>query len=320
MKRGSEMTLEQFKDLVNKFIKRCESDRLSNNTARGYFSTLNGLSEYIDESYEGEFDIKDVVFDYIDNLNSEYSNSTINTKRSGIRSFVSFLYERGYIQEDFSPSIRSVKTIREPREILEPDEIKEVLNYLINELNNAEGYDVYYKARNLLLFNFMLYTGTRRAEVVMIKLSDIDFFNDSIKIYGKGNKIRVIPLVPVLKQHLYEFRDLLEKMDSLGYNVKGEYLFRSEWKNKKTKEKDRPMTPRNVLKIIKDTCSKVGIEKNITAHSLRHTFASYGLQNQMNIKALADILGHSNPSTTVNIYSHVINMEMKKQEMDKIKY
>lgn len=314
------MDYKKLRVCVDRYIKKLESDRKSKNTIVSYNSCLNHFLGYVKETYEGEFDFKDATLNFIDSLGGELKVGSINTKRSCIRSFTSFLYERNHTKEDFSHYIKNLRNNTKETEILEPDEIKKLLNYLTDELKNAKGYSVYPKARNLTLVVFMLYTATRRGEVVSLKFSDIDFINNEIRVLGKGNKERIIPLRPEVKESLYNFRDIVEKLHNAGYNVKSDFVFRSERVNPDTGLKDSPMSARNVLKIVKNSCINTGIDKNITAHSLRHTFASYAIQGNINIRVLSDILGHSATSTTINIYAHVISNEIKKQEMAKLQY
>lgn len=314
------MNYKELSSYIDKYMKRLKSDRKSKNTIISYTTCLNDLLDYVEVEHEDEFDFKDTVMDYIDNLGEKLRVGSINTKRSCIRSFVSFLHERDYIQENFSDYIKNLRDHKRKIEILEPDEIKQLLNHLTDELKNANGYNIYSKARNLTMIIFMLYTATRRAEVVSVKFSDIDFINNEIKILGKGNKERIIPLRTEVKESLYNFRDIIEKLHNEGFNVKSDYVFRSERVNTETGLKDSPMTARNVLKIVKNSCRNAGIEKNITAHSLRHIFASYAIQGNINIRVLSDILGHSSTSTTLDIYSHVISNDIKKQEMNKLEY
>lgn len=314
------MNIEELRSHKEQYMKKLESDRKSSLTIKSYGYHLDKMIEYIGDNYSGEFDVKSVILDYVDNLSKEYEITTINAIRSAIRGFISFMKSRDYIKEDFSGNIELLKEDTTSKEILEPVEIEKIFNILISELKEAEGYNVFFKSRNLTLFTFLLYTGVRRSEAVKVKWNDIDFINNEINIIGKGNKTRIIPLLPDLKQQLYSYRDVLEQMDRARYNVKSEYLFRSEKRNKKTKEKNIPMTGKNVEIIIKDVCNKAEIKKNITPHSIRHTFASYGIKNKMNLPSLSDILGHSNLSTTLNIYAHEISMEEKKREMEKIKF
>lgn len=314
------MNIEELKKHKKQYMKKLESDRKSSLTIKSYGYHLDKMIEYIGDNYSGELDVKSVILDYVDNLSKEYEITTINAIRSAIRGFISFMKGRDYIKEDFGRNIELLKEDTTPKVILEPKEIERIFNVLISEFKKAEGYNVFFKSRNLALFTFLLYTGVRRSEAVKVKWNDIDFINNEINVIGKGNKKRVIPLLPDLKQQLYSYRDILEQMDGAGYNVKSEYLFRSEKRNKKTKEKDMPMTGKNVEIIIKDISHKAGIKKNITPHIIRHTFASYGIKNKMNLPSLSEILGHSNLSTTLNIYAHEISMEEKKREMKKVRF
>ena len=314
------MNIEDLIQHKKQYIKKLESDKKASLTIKSYSYNLDKMMEYIENNCGDEFNIKTTILAYIDNLDKSYKATTINTIRSAIRGFISFLHSREYIKEDFGGSITFLKEYTTPKEILEPGEIDKVYNVLVSELKGAKGYNVFYKARNFILFAFLLYTGVRRSEVVKVKWSDIDFINNEITIIGKGNKTRIIPLKTELKQQLYTYRDILEQMNMVGYNVKSEYIFRSEKRNKITKLKDKPMTGKNVEIIIKDICNKAGVEKNITPHSIRHTFASYGIKNGMNPPSLTDILGHSAQSTTLNIYTHEISMREKKKEMEKIKF
>lgn len=315
------MNIDDLKKYKEQYIKSLISDRKSNATITSYSNSLNKMISYIEQNFEGEFKAKTAILEYIDSLGEEeHAESTINTWRSPVRSLISFMRGRDYIDEDFGGNIGVLKEDNKPKEVLEPEEIEKIFDVLASELNEARGYDVFYKARNLMLFTFLLHTGVRRGEVVKVKFTDIDFIKEEITIYGKGNKTRIIPLVPDLKQQLYSYRDLLEQLDRAGYNVKSEYLFRSEKRNKTTKLKDKPMTPKNVEIIIKDICNKAGIEKNISPHNIRHTFVSYGIKNEMSLPSLAEIAGHAKLSTLLDIYAHEISMDERKKEMSKINF
>lgn len=314
------MIIEELKKFKEQYMKNLVSNRKSSLTVDAYSYNLNRMIRYIEANFDENFDIKEVVLDYIDNLDPKYEPTTINALRTSIRSFITFLHNRSYIDEDFGGNIETLQIDSKPKEVLEPGEIADIFNVLISELKKANGYNIYFKARDLILFSFLLHTGVRRSELVKVKFDDIDLINDEIRVVGKGNKTRVIPLLADLKQHIYSFRDTLERLDNEGYNVKSEYIFRSETKNKDTNKKDMPMSPRNVAIIIDDICKKANIDKNISPHSLRHTFASYGVKNKSSNISMAEVLGHANLSTFLNIYAHEISMEEKKKEIGKIKF
>ena len=314
------MKIEDLKSYKEKYIKSLKSNRKSSLTVDAYSYNLDRMIRYIDDNLKSPFDFKVLVLAYIDSIDNNYEATTINTLRTPVRSFITFLCNRGYIKEDFGGNIGVLGIDSKPKEILEPSEIASIFNMLSSELKEAKGYSIYYKARNLLLFSFLLHSGVRRSELVKIKFKDVNFMNDEITVVGKGNKTRIVPLLPDLKQHIYSFRDVLEQLDMAGHNVKSEYIFRGEKINKETNIKDSPMSPRNVAVIIGDICKRANIEKEISPHSLRHTFASYGVKNKSSNVSMADALGHANLSTFLNIYAHEISMEEKKKEIGKIKF
>lgn len=314
------MIIDEFKKYKEQYIKNLISNRKSSLTVDSYSYNLDRMIKYIEDNYESSFNVKEAILNYIDNIDDSYEATTINTLRSPVRGFISYMYGRDYISEDFGGNIGVLKVDHGPKEVLEPSEINKIFNILMSELKEAEGYDIYFKARDLTLFSFLLHTGVRRSELVKVKWSDIDFINNEITIIGKGSKTRIVPLLPDLKQQLYTFRDIIERLDNAGFNVKSDYIFRSEKRNKYTKEKDSPMTPRNVANIIDRICEKAQIDKDISPHKIRHTFASYGVKNKTSNISMADTLGHANLSTFLNIYAHEISMEEKKKEIGKIRF
>ncbi|MCK9470693.1 MAG: tyrosine-type recombinase/integrase [Bacilli bacterium] len=314
------MIIEELKTYKEQYIKKLEAERKASLTVDSYSYNLDRMISYIEKHNDKEFNAKTAILDYVNSIDPSYEATTINTRRSPVRGFISFMKSRDYIAEDFGGNIGVLKEDKPPKEVLEPKEIETILEMLSSELKEAEGYGIFFKARNLVMFAFLLYTGVRRGELVKVKWSDIDFIKNEIKVVGKGNKTRIIPLLPDLKQQLYMYRDILEQLDNVGHNVKSEYLFRSEKRNIKTKEKDSPMTPRNVALIVQQIRVKAGIEKKIRPHNVRHNFASYGIKNKVSNASMADVMGHSNISTFLNIYAHEISMEEKKKEIGKIRF
>ncbi|WP_459195795.1 tyrosine-type recombinase/integrase [Wukongibacter baidiensis] len=306
---------------IYRYFNKLKGDKKSINTINNYKSTFNSFNKYIEEnSQEGEYDtysFRKLVFDFIYSLDSSYLATTINAKRTAIRKFVSYVAAEEKDIGDFSRDIELLKVDKgKEKQVLTSTEIQKIIQVLSDEFSNAIGYDIYYKARNLLLFSVLLWTGVRRSELVIIKWTDIDMLNNRIKVLGKGNKTRYIPLKKELKYQIIEFKDLLERLDEAGYDVKSDYIFRSDHRSKDTKKKDKPMTPKNVEHILKSTIKKSGITKNITPHNLRHNFASYWIKDRRSIPNLADILGHSTPDITMKIYAQVISEDEKKREME----
>lgn len=154
--------------------------------------------------------------------------------------------------------------------------------------------------RDNVLLKLFLSSGVRVSEILNIKLQDIDFVDKSIIINGKGGKFRTIFF------DLEEFeKDFLKYIDSVkSLNIKTDYIFL----NIKDYFK---LTPRAVQLMLKKYIKLSGLTENITPHVLRHTFASVTIEKGANIKAVSQILGHSNVQITINTYTHLSNEHVR---------
>jgi len=319
------MKVKDIQRYINRYLKKLEGDKKSNHTINNYKSALKDFSEYIenkpqDVEYTTQT-FRELAFDYIYSLDSQYAINTINAKRTAMRGIVRYMATEKYIDEDFSRDIVRLKGEKgKAKEVLTTKEIQKIFQVLTEEYKEAEGYKLYYKARNILLFTALLYTGARRSELVGIKWDDVDMINNRVTLHGKNNKTRIIPLKRELKYQLMDYKDILDRLENAKYEVKSDYIFRSDHRNKKTKKKDKPMSPKNVEHIIKSIIEKAEIDKYITPHNLRHNFASHFLKNGGSIPALSGILGHSSPDITMRIYAHEISIKEREREMNKLDF
>ena len=144
--------------------------------------------------------------------------------------------------------------------------------------------------RNRLLIEVFYATGTRVSELINIKYKDIDTYNKTIRIKGKGNKERIV-----------YYGDYVVKYMNM-YKHNGEYLF--------TNDAGDQLTILDVENIIKDIMKNISIKTHVTPHTLRHTFATHLLNNGADIKSVQELLGHANLSTT-GIYTHVSSDRLK---------
>ena len=147
----------------------------------------------------------------------------------------------------------------------------------------------------------MLYaTGVRVSELVNIKLKDIDIYNDSIKIRGKGNKERIVFFGSFCKSaleiYLDEGRKELDKKGSI-------YLFLNKFGNK--------LSDRMIRNILDDLILKAGVEKHVHPHMIRHTFATDMLNSGADLMTVKELLGHESINTT-SIYTHVSNEQIRR--------
>jgi len=155
----------------------------------------------------------------------------------------------------------------------------------INEIINFYEHDNFINSRNKTIIDFMYSTACRVSELVEVRLSDLDFDDDFVKLYGKGSKQRIVPIGSELKINILAY---LKKRDSLDTNEP--YLFLS----KNMKKLDRTA----IFRIIKKMAVLTGKNLEIHPHTLRHSAATHMLEGGCDLRTLQELLGHSSVSTT----------------------
>lgn len=216
--------------------------------------------------------------------------TSISRKISSIRSFYRFLSNQN--QENYSFHLLKLpkKGKRLPK-YLEYNEIEEIFD--IPDLNTPLG------ERNALLLEMLYATGMRVGELVSIQIEDINHFDKTIKILGKGNKERIVYYNKItekrLKLYLENGRKQLDKKDS-------NYLFLNKLGG--------PLTTRGVEYVLDQIMKHTSITKHVTPHMLRHSFATHLLNEGCDLLSVQELLGHESLSAT-NIYTHVTNDRMK---------
>ena len=154
--------------------------------------------------------------------------------------------------------------------------------------------------RQRVILEILYSCGVRVSELVNIKIKDIDFSNNTILIFGKGSKERIVPIGDYAKEYLEEY--LYKYRTSMLKKEKCEYLFLNNHGKKLTRQA--------VFKMIKKQALIKGIKKDITPHMLRHSFATHMLKYGADLRTIQELLGHSDISTT-QIYTHITNEELK---------
>jgi integrase/recombinase XerC len=269
---------------VNKFIKYIESERrLSKHTVTSYKTDLNQFFSYVND-FSMTQSVDEISFKIIRNwitylFESGITSRTINRKISSLKSFFKFLEFSNLISVNPTLKIISPKNSRKLPSIVEQVDLDQLLDqkYFKNEFVGE---------RDSLIIEFFYLTGLRLSELIEIKVNNIDFKNCSLKVIGKGNKERIVPL---------SF-SLISKIDLLikNYNIK-DHLF-SNSSNEK-------LYPKKVYRIVNYYIGLVSSVKKRSPHVLRHSFATHMLNNGADINAIKEILGHSSLSAT-QIYTH----------------
>lgn len=276
---------------IEKFLKYLKSvKKHSDNTIISYQDDLKELASVLNNNIINitEEDIKKYL-NYL--YDKSYNKNTISRKLSGVRSFYNYLYNHDIIKTNYFTDVHNPKKIRSLPHYLKTSEIDKVLDNT-NEIT-------LYGERNKLIVELLYVTGLRVSELVNIKLKDIDKYNKSIKILGKGSKERIVyyedNCSKLLDKYLNNTRKELDKNNS-------EYLLLNKFGNK--------LSTRMIRNILNNLTIGTSIEQ-IYPHMIRHTFATTMLNNGADLMTVKELLGHESINTT-SIYTHVTNEQIRK--------
>lgn len=272
-----------------KTIKQRDKDTTVNSYSEDIYKYLEymeskNISSALDINYNNLLD----YLKYLDD--NKYEVSSVARKIVSIKAFHKYLSEN-YEVIDISTKINTPRFYRKLPNILT---IEEVDNLLDIKLDTPFDY------RNKAMLELMYSSGLRVSELINLELSDIDLNNNYVRCFGKGSKERIVPIgeysSKYLSIYINEYRDSMKK----GYYTEKIFL------NNHGKE----MTRQGFFKIIKKIAKDKDINKNITPHMLRHSFATHLLNNGADLRTIQEMLGHSSISTT-QIYTNVTNDILK---------
>lgn len=206
---------------------------------------------------------------------------------SGIKSFFNFLVLENIIQNDPTELIESPKTSRKLPDVLTYDEIEKILSVI--DLGRKEG------QRNRTLIETIYACGLRVSEVVELKISNFYPDENFIKVIGKGNKER---LVPIGKTSIKSIKSYLKYREEVFLPKKNfeDYLFLNQ--------QGKKISRVSVFTMLKSAAAMAGIRKSISPHTLRHSFATHLIENGADLRAVQEMLGHESITTT-EIYTHI---------------
>ena len=272
-----------------KTIKQRDKDTTVNSYSEDIYKYLEymeskNISSALDISYNNLLD----YLKYLDD--NKYEVSSVARKIVSIKAFHKYLSEN-YKVIDISTKINTPRFYRKLPNILT---IEEVDNLLDIKLDTPFDY------RNKAMLELMYSSGLRVSELINLELSDIDLNNNYVRCFGKGSKERIVPVgeysSKYLSIYINEYRDSMKK----GYYTEKIFL----------NNHGREMTRQGFFKIIKKIAKDKDINKNITPHMLRHSFATHLLNNGADLRTIQEMLGHSSISTT-QIYTNVTNDILK---------
>ena len=275
---------------LNLYIRCLERNKnLSENTLEAYRRDISNYLDFIEKNYEC-FKPRDLESKYLNNYISKLvrdrmAKSTEKRKISAINGYYQYMLKEKYIDSSQIAKISTPKSDKKIPSFLTIDEV--------NALIKASIGDKPLDFRNYAFLELMYGSGLRVSELCMLNLGDVSLNNRQLKVTGKGNKERILPLnaetVKALREYINTYRFLLKPKDkqAMFINKNGDRISRVA-----------------IFKIIKELAYKAGIKKEISPHTLRHSFATHLIEGGADIMGVSQLLGHENVTTT-EIYTHI---------------
>ncbi len=293
-------------EVVSNFIFHCRFEKsLNEKTIRAYTTDLQQFTSYVREITE-ENTINAVTKDILKSYLQEISHFKAKTIKRKVASLKAMFNYHEYENDNYINPFRKIKVrLKEPQilpSVMSLNEVKKILHIMYKETGNNKYKENYtYKAqiRNIAIVEMLFSTGLRVSEVCNLTFDNINLKNGVIKVLGKGSKERIIQIcqsetLSIIKTYYQLHKNQINHDQSFFVNRLGHTL-----------------STQSVRLMIKSYVKKAGLTKHITPHTFRHTFATLLLEEDVDIKYIQNMLGHSSIAIT-QIYTHV-NMSKQKK-------
>ncbi len=256
---------------------------LSRNSVKAYIKDIEQLLDYAD----GRVIDESLIENYFLKLTEKhFLETSVSRKISSIRSFFLFLYEEGYINSDPAANLSSPKLIRKLPDVLTQREVLKLLESC--DLSTKKG------IRDRAMLETVYGAGLRVSELINLKITDLDINEKIIRVFGKGNKERIVPIGSYAIKYITIYLNNVRR--HLKYSFDSDIIFLNM--------NGKPLTRMGFWKILKHYTLIAGIKKHVSPHTLRHSFATHLLEGGADLRSVQEMLGHSNIVTT-EIYTHV---------------
>jgi len=269
----------------------------SKHTILAYLADLHSFNQFLQEDQPGAVIDKAIYTDVrnwiVHLVDGELTNRTINRKIASLKAYYGFILQIGIIEVN---PLAYHQPLKVDQKIQIPFSQKEMANALELQSDHSD----FNKVRNLLIISLLYATGIRRAELIDLKKNAVNLKGRSMRILGKGNKERIIPLLPWCVQLIEEYLQLRE-----------EVLNTEEVANLLLTEKGKPIYPSLVYRVIKETFKKVSGKQTISPHIIRHTFATHMLDEGADLMTIKELLGHSSLAST-QVYTYNSMKKLKR--------
>lgn len=282
---------DAFRTHVDTFVSQLRSlKNYSPHTVRAYATDLEAYCRWTEWAEVNPFDVSHAqIRRYLAYLHrSRYSTSTISRHLSAIRDLYRWLYREGLVSVDAAAAISSPKRTKALPHTMSDDDVRKLLETC--EPDEPKG------LRDRAFLELLYASGARISEVSRLDISDVNFSEGQVTLFGKGSKERIVPLYPValacVKDYLQKGRPSLSK----GMATSGEALFLSV--------RGRRMSADALRTVFERRVKMANLDQGLTPHAMRHTFATEMLSGGADLRSVQELLGHADLSTT-QIYTHL---------------
>ena len=276
---------------------------LSSNSVEAYMRDVQRLSFFAQNLAQPTFEPSGFETTHIDAFVAQLFDEGLSRNSqsrilSGVRNFCKYLLLEGILERDPLELLDSPRPERKLPDVLSVEEIQAIIEAI--DLSRKEG------IRNRAILETMYSCGLRVSEVVGLRLSCIDDVEGMVRVIGKGNKERLIPIgelaLETISRYIQEYREFIEIVP--GYE---DTLFLGR--------RGRELTRQMVFTMLRRTAHEAGIRKQVSPHTFRHSFATHLMESGADIRVVQEMLGHSSVSTT-EIYTH-LDQNYLRDQMEK---
>lgn len=285
------------KIIIDEYIESLKQRQASQNTLASYQRDLIQFNDYFESQNKKIFDLtKEDMKEYVNHLMAEgKSNSTISRSAASVKSLYRYLISKKLAEINIAEDVKLPKVDRKEPMILTDSEIEKLLEQ--PDTNELKG------QRDKTMLEILYATGIRVTELISLRLEDVNLTNGFVKVKKKSSE-RQIPLgnlaLKCLKEYIDKVRPLLirtEEEKTLFINTNGQ-----------------KMTRQGYWKILKQYKDQAKIDKEITPHTIRHSFAVHMLENGAEVKTVQELLGHTDVASTM-LYTQIAHMGTKDEYM-----
>ena len=264
----------------------------SSNTIAAYACDLSQFAQHLKKKSPDALTEADVL-GFLEGLREAgMSPNSISRKLSAIKTFCKFACRESFAKRDFTANIEGMRGAKRLPGVLSVEEVT-------NLLAQPDGREPA-GSRDKAMLETLYATGVRVSELINLRLIDVNASVGFVRCFGKGSKERIVPIGKVALDYLTRY--LVDSRPKYARSGSSEYLFLTN--------RGKKMSRVGFWKLIKRYTAKAGITKNITPHTLRHSFATHLLQGGADLRSIQEMLGHADIATT-QVYTHVSQEKLK---------